>query len=52
MIFSDHLSRNVNVNADNSVELTCQGLDLKIHDVYLNASDDECKSLAIENVQR
>ena len=48
MIFSDHLSRNVDTNADKPSELTCKGLDLKIHDVYLNASEDKCLSLATE----
>ena len=47
MIFSDHLSCN-NVAGDNSNKLTCGGLDLKIHDVYLNSSDDKCLSLATE----
>ena len=48
MIFSDHLSRNVDTNADKPNEPTCKGLDLKIHDVYLNASEDKCLSLATE----
>ena len=48
MIFSDHLSRNVDINADKPSELTCKGLGLKIHNVYLNASDDKCLSLATE----
>ena len=48
MIFSDHLSRNVDTNADKPSELTCEGLDLKIHDVSLNASDEKCISLATE----
>ena len=48
MIFSDHLSGNVDTNADKPSELTCKGLDLKIHNVYLNASDDKCLSLATE----
>ena len=30
------------------IELTCQGLELKIQDVYLNASNDKCLSLASE----
>ena len=47
MIFSDHLSCNI-VVGHNSNKPTCEGLDLKIHDVYLNASDDKCLSLAAE----
>ena len=47
MVFSDHLSRNMDTSKK-QVELTCQGLDLKIQDVYLNASDDKCMSLATE----
>ena len=47
MIFSDHLSHNI-VAGDNSNNPTCEGLDWKIHDVYLNASDDKCLSLAAE----
>ena len=47
-IFSDHLSRNVDTNADKPKELTCKGLDLKIHDVFLNTSDEKCLSLAAE----
>ena len=46
MIFSDHLSRNVTGISSNKP--TCEGLDLKIQDIYLNASEDKCKSLAIE----
>ena len=38
MIFSDHLSHNISAG-NNSNKPTCKGLDLKIHDVYLNASD-------------
>ena len=48
MIFSDHLSRNIDTNADKPKELTCKGLDLKIHDVYLNVSDKKCKNLTTE----
>ena len=33
---------------DKSKEPTCQGLDMKIHDVYLNASSEKCTSLAVE----
>ena len=47
MIFSDHLSRNSDTNADKPSEPTCKGVDLKIH-VYLNASEDKCLSLATE----
>ena len=48
MIFSDHLSRNIDTNADKPSELIYKGLDQKIHDVYLNASDNKCLSLATE----
>ena len=47
MIFSDHLSCNI-PSGDSSNKPTCEGLDIKIHDVYLNASDDKCFSLADE----
>ena len=47
MIFSDHLSHNITAG-DNSNKPTCGGLDLRIHDVYLNASGDKCSSLAAE----
>ena len=46
MIFTDHLSRNV--SQESSEVPTCSGLDLKINDVYLNASDERCISLAHE----
>ena len=46
MIFADHLSRNIGPNQSN--EPTCLGLDLKIEDIYLNASKDRCISLAKE----
>ena len=46
MIFSDHLSRNVDNGKLNN--LSCKGLDLKFHDVYLNASSEKCISLATE----
>ena len=46
MIFADHLSRNISSKESN--EPTCSGLDMKIEDVYLNASDDRCFSLASE----
>ena len=49
MIFSDHLSHNV--TSDSSNKPTCEGLDLKIHDMYLNASDDKCLSLASETTK-
>ena len=47
MIFSDHLSHNI-IAGDSSNKPTYEGLDLKIHDMYLNASDDKCLSLANE----
>ena len=47
MIFADHLSRNIGSNESN--ELTCTGLELKIQDIYLNASEDKCISLAKES---
>ena len=47
MIFSNHLSRNVMMN-EKSKEPTCQGLDMKIHDVYLSASEGKCVSCAAE----
>ena len=50
MIFSDHLSRNVNTEKSN--EPTCKGLNLKIHDVYLNASSENCIPLATESIKR
>ena len=46
MIFSDHLSHNV--TTEKSVKPTCKGLDLKIHDVFLNVSGEKCDSLAKE----
>ena len=46
MIFADHLSRNV--GQESSEVPTCSGLDLKINDVILNASNDRCLSLAQE----
>ena len=45
MIFSDHFSHNV--LPEKSKTPTCEGLDLK--SVYLNASIDTCKILAIES---
>ena len=47
MIFSDHLSHNV-IAGDSSNKPTCEGLDLKIHNIYLNTSNDKCLSLATE----
>ena len=46
MVFADHLSRNV--SAQESKEPTCSGLDLKINNIYLNASKEKCTSLAKE----
>ena len=46
MIFSDHLS--CNVNTEKSNEPTCKGLDIKVHNVFLNASGEKCVSLASE----
>ena len=46
MVFADHLSRNVGAKESN--EPTCSGLDLKINDIYLNASEERCISLAQE----
>ena len=46
MVFSDHLSRNV--PNDKTNEPTCKVLDLKIHDVYLNASSEKCALLTAE----
>ena len=46
MIFADHLS--CNVGHESSEVPTCSGLDLKINDVFLNASNDRCISLTQE----
>ena len=46
MVFADHLSRNV--SGRESKEPTCSGLDLKINDIFLNASKEKCISLAKE----
>ena len=46
MIFSDHLSHNVPIEKSNRP--TCEGLELKIHDVFLNASREKCVLLACE----
>ena len=46
MIFTDHLNRNISSKESN--EPTFLGLDMKIEDIYLNASDDRCFSLASE----
>ena len=45
MVFTDHLSRNISAKESNE---PCSGLDLKINDVYLNASEERCISLAQE----
>ena len=50
MIFRNHLSHNITMG-DSSNKPTCEGLDLKIHDVYLNASDEKCLSLANETTK-
>ena len=42
MIFSHHLSRNMDINAKKTNEPTCKGLDLKINDVYLSTSSEKC----------
>ena len=47
MIFSNHLGRNMD-NAKKTNEPPHQGLDLKIQDIYLNASSDKCMSVAAE----
>ena len=47
MIFSNHLSRNGDTSKIPN-EPTCKGLDLKIQDVYLNASEGICTSLNAE----
>ena len=47
MIFSNHLSRNVILN-EKSKEPTCKGLDMKIHDVYLDTNNVKCISLVTE----
>ena len=43
MVFADRLSRNISTKE--SKEPTCSGLDLKINDIYLNASEERCISL-------
>ena len=48
MLFSDHLSRNVDISAKKPNEPTYEGLDLKIQDVNLNASNDKSVLLASE----
>ena len=45
-MFADYLSRNI-VNKESN-EPTCTGLDMKIQDIYLNASEDRCISFAKE----
>ena len=44
MVFTDHLSRNIPCKESN--EPTCEGLDLKVENIYLCASKDRCLSLA------
>ena len=46
MVLADHLSRNITNNESN--EPTCKGLDIKVEDIYLNASEDRYISLARE----
>ena len=46
MVFSEHLSRNV--LKEKSKDPTCQDLEMKIYDVYLNTSSEKCISLAAE----
>ena len=47
MIFSDHLSRNIE-DCNKSDKSTCQGLVLPVPDVYRNASEDCLRTLAME----
>ena len=46
MVFSNYLNRNVGAKESN--EPTFSGLDLKINDIYSNASKERCISLAQE----
>ena len=46
MVFTDHLGRNI-VNKESN-EPMCTGLDMKIQDIYLNANEDRCISIAEE----
>ena len=46
MVFTDHLSRNISCKESN--EPTCEGLDLKVENIYLCTSKDRCLSLAKE----
>ena len=46
MVFTNHLSRNIVNKVPN--EPMCTGLDMKIQDIYLNASEDRCISFAKE----
>ena len=46
MVFSEHLSRNV--LKEKSKDPTCQDLEMKIHDIYLNTSIEKCISFAAE----
>ena len=48
MVFLDHLSRNIDKNAQKPEKPTCRGLELKVEDIDLNASDDKSVSLAME----
>ena len=48
MIFINHLSRNMNINAGKSNKPTCKGLELNIHDVYLNASSENVSHLPLK----
>ena len=48
MVFSNHLSRNIRLDEERPIEPICKGLDLKVQDFYLNASDEKCLSLASE----
>ena len=50
MIFVDHLSRNIGSKESNEPMYT--GLEMKIQDIYLNASKNRCISLAKGNRQR
>ena len=46
MVFADHLRRNISCKESN--EPTCEGLDLKVENIYVCASEDRCLSLAKE----
>ena len=47
MVFTDNFEQKHCMNRESN-EPTCKGLDLKIEDVYLSASEDRCLSLAKE----